>query len=156
MDKSTRLKIREAYKHFKPIERNGICSSPYGLGIDWVNIFSPIEYSVWSDIRYLGVPLYPQYPVGPYFLDFGDPRRKIGIEVDSLKWHKDLSKDMERQKEIEAMGWTIYRIPSRITYKTREDFQDEDGYLVDDAYFTESSEGVLVNIYREFLTWMGQ
>lgn len=43
--------------------------NPYWLNWD----FTPIERELWNDIRGKGLPFYPQIPVGPYFLDFGDP-----------------------------------------------------------------------------------
>lgn len=93
---------------------------------DWINILTPIEYNVWSDIKYLGLPFYPQFPVGRYFIDFADPIKKIGIEVDSKQWHTDKDKDEKRQKELEKLGWRIIRIQGKHTYKQKEDyFTDE-------------------------------
>jgi hypothetical protein len=31
--------------------------------------------------------LYPQYPVGRYFVDFGNPVHKVAIECDGARWH---------------------------------------------------------------------
>jgi len=141
-----RQQIREIYKQVGPVLEKGVRLSPYDLGIQWE--FSPIEDNVWGNIRYLGIPLYPEFPVGPYFIDFADPKKKIGIEVDSIKWHKDKSKDMVKDKYLRSCGWNIYRIPSHMTYKTREDFIDEDGNVNLEDYVFESSEGFLWDIYK--------
>lgn len=149
MNLSIQKKIREAYKEYTPEIISGNRKSPYDLGIDWMGLFSPIEDNVWGSIRYLGLPFYPQYPVGPYFLDFADLIRKIGIEVDSMKWHRNKEKDSLRQEEIEKMGWRIIRINSFLTYKISDDFRDEDGKIDYEKYETESAEGILLKMYRE-------
>lgn len=151
--KLKRERIREAYALCEKDLVNGIRRSPYDLGIDWE--FSPIEYNVWGAIRFLGLPLYPQYPVGPYFVDFGDPKRKIAIEVDSIRWHKDKKKDQERDHQMRKLGWKVFRIPSRMTYKTRTDFEDESGQVDEDFYREECAEGYLVDIYEAFTDWKG-
>lgn len=159
-------KIRESYKTWKPR------SCPYSY-YDWSSIFTPIEDNVWGDIRLLGLPFYPQFPVGRYFIDFADPVNKIGIEVDGREWHQDIEKDLKRQKEIESMGWKIIRIQGRKTFKTYEDYFPEDfeEKLYDkyeeeedrkiqreyyrEEYITECSEGILIelrdNFYRKII-----
>lgn len=71
---------------------------------------TPIETWLWSDIRALDAVLYPQYPVGRYFVDFANPIAKVAIECDGAEWHNDKAKDAARDAELEAMGWTVYRI----------------------------------------------
>lgn len=146
-----REQIREAYKQYEPDLLSGVRRSPYDLGIDWQ--FSPIEDNVWAAIRYLGLPLYPQYPVGRFFVDFGDPKRKIAIEVDSIRWHKDKVKDAMRDKEIQKLGWRVYRIPSYMTYKTREDYTDSEGKVDEENYRDDSAEGYLLDIYEKYTDW---
>ena len=46
----------------------------------------------------LGLPFYPQYPIGKYFVDFADPVKKIVIECDGKKYHQDKEKDKRRQR----------------------------------------------------------
>ena len=60
--------------------------------------------------------MYPQFPVREYFVDFGDPVKKIAIEADGQRWHTDGEKDRERQTRIEQEGWFVYRIEGRQTY----------------------------------------
>lgn len=75
---------------------------------DFYSMMSPIERLVWLDIKYLGLPMYPQFPVLNYVLDFADPVKKIGIEADGKQFH-DIKKDWLRDKELETHGWKIYR-----------------------------------------------
>lgn len=70
---------------------------------------SPIEAALWCDIRETEAVLYPQYPVGRFFVDFGNPVARIAIECDGKVWHQDKAKDAARQAEIEDMGWDVYR-----------------------------------------------
>lgn len=146
-----RNRIRERYKNWKPR------TDPYQYG-DWISLFSPIENNVWSDIRYLGLPMYPQYPVGKYFIDFADPIKKIGIEVDGKEFHQDIEKDEFHQSELEKLGWEIIRITGDKTFKDRRSFISEDeereatseelpGLLAE--YYAESSEGILNRIRND-------
>lgn len=90
-------------------ERSGrVHFDPYRL--DFMLDMTPIESAVWSDIRCAGLPFFPQLPVLRYFLDFADPFKKIGIECDGKEWH-DAEKDAERDANLQAVGWLIYRIP---------------------------------------------
>lgn len=71
---------------------------------------TPIEEQLWCDIRCAGLPMFMQYPVGPYTLDFGDPERKIGIEADGKAFH-DKDRDAARDKRLlEQFGWKVFRV----------------------------------------------
>lgn len=134
-----RLKIREAYARWTPR------SDPYSY-FKWDETFSPIERLVWSEIRMLGLPFYPEFPVGKYFIDFADPIKKIGIEVDGKEFHQDREKDKFRQNELENLGWMIFRISGSTVYKKtdEDDGDEEDRYDLSDFY----SERILKNIKR--------
>jgi very-short-patch-repair endonuclease len=85
--------------------------SPYGSYIDWLKLMSPIEQDAWNYIRGFGrMPLYPQYPVGKFFTDFGNPYFKIAIECDGKAFHQDKEKDYKRDCEFHKLGWTVYRV----------------------------------------------
>lgn len=81
--------------------------------VNWVALFTPIEKALWHDIRDCNAVFYPQYPVGRYFVDFGNPVARVAIECDGARYHQDKEKDAERQKTIEAIGWRVYRISGR-------------------------------------------
>ena len=90
--------------------------------VDWLRIFTPIEQALWHDIRAASAVLYPQFPAGQYFVDFGNPVARVAIECDGALWHQDKEKDQERQRAIEAMGWKVYRITGR---DCKSDFNEE-------------------------------
>lgn len=96
---------------------------PYAA--DWVAVFTPIEFSLWCDIRGQGLVLYPQYPVGRYFADFANPKAKVVIECDGAAFHTDYARDQERDWYMEERGWTVYRIPGRMCVAPDE--IEEDG-----------------------------
>lgn len=81
--------------------------SPYP--IDWIPYFSPIESMAWGEIRCLGLPFWPQFPIGQYFADFADPIKKIVIECDGKEFHSR-EKDAPRDAYMNVKGWRVYRI----------------------------------------------
>lgn len=82
-----------------------------------------IEGYAWEDIRGQGLPLYPQFPVLDYFIDFGDPRLKIGVELDGEAFH-DRERDLNRDQRLWREGWRIFRIPGRETLPTPYDIRE--------------------------------
>lgn len=66
--------------------------------------------------------VYMQVPVLKYSLDFAIPAHKLAIEIDGDYWHARGSAQLntmnlirradeaERDKTLEKMGWTIFRI----------------------------------------------
>lgn len=89
---------------------------------------SPIEQLLWGDIRQQNMVMYPQYPVGRYFVDFANPVAKVAIECDGAAFHVDAARDASRQREIEAMGWTVYRITGADCVRDEIVMEDEDGH----------------------------
>lgn len=158
MDACLRKRIRETYKDLIPtIMESRHQTDPYIFDFDMP--MTPIEENVWHDIRVLGLPFYMQFPVGPYFIDFADPIKKIGVEVDGKEWHQDHDADDKREKELNRLGWVIVRIPGYKTFKRRSDFfqNDEDEYIDLEArdacmnmFLAESSEGILLSLKRKW------
>lgn len=83
--------------------------SPYF--VDWD--FSPAESAAWGALRSSSnvAPLYPQVPVFNWFVDFGNPRRRVGLEVDGKQWH-DPHRDRERDLQLWGQDWRIFRVPA--------------------------------------------
>src|SRR3990167_2781162 len=107
-----RQDLKEAYqKYWKPY------ITPYAIQDDWVSLLTPIEYNVWDEMRHWGLLFYPQYPIGKYFVDFADPINKLIVEVDGKDFHQNKEKDDIRQKEIETLGWKVFRFSGTETYK---------------------------------------
>lgn len=82
---------------------------------------TPIEVWLWADIRQAGVVMYPQFPVAGFFVDFGNPRAKVAIECDGRDYHLDKQKDIARDRVLEGMGWTVYRLTGS---ECRQEFDD--------------------------------
>ena len=99
--------IRDYYAKVTPAILSGYRPDPYELGL--YEFFTPIEKAVWEEIRYHGLPFYPQYPVGRRFVDFGDPIMQLAIEVDGKAFHSR-EIDAPRDAEIAAQGWQMMRI----------------------------------------------
>ena len=138
------LQIRKAHK------LNEGTDDPYFM--DWK--FTPIEYAVWQDIRGCSLPMLPQVPVLKYFIDFGDPIKKIGIECDGKAWH-DPVKDRKRDIDLSAVGWKIFRIPGHVCKRILADpweLDKEDSYFNEKvhAWFTNTATGVVYSIRQAY------
>lgn len=158
-------RIREHYRTELPrmmaeYERTGrMHFDPYRL--DFTADMTPIEASVWSDIRCAGLPFLPQIPALNYFIDFADPFQKIAIECDGKEWH-DAEKDAKRDARLAEDGWTVYRIPGhkckRLLKLPTDLLADKEhaGYTEDEAlrlvtphaieWFANTSEGIVAAI----------
>ena len=91
-----------------PMIEAGDRVSPYFL--EWE--MTPIEREAWNSIRRTGMPFYPQCPIGGVFIDFGDPHKKLGIELDGAAYH-DADRDFVRDTRLFKLGWRIFRITGR-------------------------------------------
>jgi hypothetical protein len=126
--------VRQGYMEIGDIilegARRGNIVEPYFLpwGEFWKK--SPPEFATWWSIRYYYLPLYPQYPILNYFVDFGDPWQRVGIEADGRSYH-DEEKDLRRDEELFEMGWKVFRIP---------EVETRPGYLGPDDEFRELDE----------------
>ena len=90
--------LREFYNCIDVNEYN-----PYPYGMDWSQVFTPIEFQVWQDIRGTGADYWPQFPIGRFVVDFADPAIKVAIEADGARWH-DEERDSQRDQELSDMG----------------------------------------------------
>jgi len=102
----------------------------FGIGAyawDGILTLTPIEQALWADFRSLGIVMYPQYPVGRFFVDFGNPKAHVAIECDGAAYHQDVESDKRRQQEIQSLGWTVYRFTGRECKQATEDFDSYGG-----------------------------
>ena len=108
--------IRQAYMQMMPdimaMSKRDHTMMVHPYFFDWGSLFTPIEMDAWCSIRSKGVPLYPQFPVFNYFIDFANPYLKIGLELDGKQWHDEV-KDKKRDEFLYSHGWRIYRIKGR-------------------------------------------
>lgn len=118
-----KLSLRKRYLENMDIVMDETGFDPYVL-IENLNM-TPIEDNVWASIRYLGIRMWPQFPIRNYFVDFADPIQRICVEVDGKQYHQDKEKDMKRQKEIEGDGWQVIRIEGRHTYRCLQEEENE-------------------------------
>lgn len=128
-------------------------TDPYSPHIDWPSMFTPIEMATWGCLRSFGrAPMYPQYPVGRYFADFGHPGAKIALECDGKQWHQDKAKDLYRDMEFKKMGWIVYRISGADCNRIYEQFEElresndytpEEKYNILYEYFTTTVDGLI-------------
>ena len=125
-------------------KKNRWCNA-YANEIDFVSIMSPIEFSAWQAIRSIcKIPLYPQYPVGQYWVDFANPHHKIVLECDGKEFHQDIEKDKDRDYFLNSMGWTVYRATGSECNKIVSLYiEDEDYYDREEIY-----QDKLVDYYK--------
>lgn len=111
-------RFEEALQHYKAHMEQILSAGSSSWGVDpyeWecFTRMTPIESALWSAIREVGVVMYPQFPIGPFFADFCNPVAKVVIECDGAAWHQDKEKDARRQQFIEAQGYTVLRITGK-------------------------------------------
>ncbi len=95
-----------------------------------------IEEAFWQETmtqEWKGVGLKPQHWImargSHYRLDFAVPDLKIGIEIDGFESHsdtQDIAADRKRQRDLEAIGWTIIRFGGQEVY-------DDPAYCAEEA-----------------------
>lgn len=92
-------------------DRDEFGIDPYAW--DGLICMTPIEDWMWCHCRDVGIVVYPQYPVGQFFVDFANPRARVAIECDGAAYHHDFAADRSRQQKIQSIGWTVYRFTGR-------------------------------------------
>ena len=130
---------------------------------DWRNTLSDIQLKVYKDIKSVGTYLYPLYPIGDYFIDFGNPFKKVGIEI--------LYKEREREERLaciqyfEKLGWTVYTLESKYVENSAEELFSKQmnrpgqNFYSDDNMFEfveqnkdKSSECLIYYIKQKYIT----
>ena len=111
-------RFEEALQHYRANMGQILAAGSSAWGVDpyeWecFTRMTPIESALWSAIREIGIVMYPQFPIGPFFADFCNPVAKVVIECDGAAWHQDKEKDDRRQKFIEEQGYTVLRITGK-------------------------------------------
>lgn len=115
----TRLKaIRELYQAHERLGEDFNGFDPYSLELH--DHWSPIEWRLWQDVRSLSrMDMLPQFPVGPYFLDFANPKHKIGVEADGKAFHNAVRDKARDQRLWDQYGWKVYRVSGAETFRSR-------------------------------------
>ena len=75
---------------------------------------SPLEIGVIKSLTSAGFRVTPQFAVGGYRIDIvvGNEGKRLAIECDGDRYHTqdNLQQDLERQAQLERMGWRFLRI----------------------------------------------
>jgi len=74
---------------------------------------SPAERRVSIALQVFGESFVPEYKLGPYIFDFGFPKLKFLLEVDSWTWHHSRSRrirDARKASFANELGWEVYRL----------------------------------------------
>ncbi len=78
---------------------------------------SPLERMLYYELRYqYKGQIVPQFPLGPYWIDFAIPKYKLALECDGHQYHsseKAQLHDRNRDVYMKRMGWKVLRF----TYK---------------------------------------
>lgn len=129
-DFERRLILKGFYSHYtkRIIDNKGV-ADVYMLGDSTMKHMTPIEQMFFRLTRTIGrCYLFPEYPVGNYFVDFGNPFHKIAVECDGKEWH-DSEKDRLRDIELHKMGWIVFRLSGSDLFKDEteeiQEFEDE-------------------------------
>jgi very-short-patch-repair endonuclease len=145
--------IRQAYMEMMPLIMATAKASPTrGIDpyfLDWEKHFSPIESIAWASIRMRGMPLYPQFPLFNYFIDFANPYFRIGVELDGKQHDQDA--DRERDDQLAEYGWSIFRISGveanteyeNLTDAEIADYSEEHKRSVLKHWLLETCDGVI-------------
>ena len=83
------------------------------------------EERVWAALRggkIDGHKFRRQHPVGPYFADFACDRLRLIIEIDGGVHRLDevAARDLERQRALEALGWSVIRVTNDEVFEEPE------------------------------------
>ena len=75
--------IKKRYKvWFRRAIREQHYTLPYYEIQSWDKMLNAVAHNIFDDIKCLGVPLYPVYPISEFdYIHFGNPFIKIGIEI---------------------------------------------------------------------------
>lgn len=120
--------------------------------VPWESVLNANETNLFHCFRASGFPMYPQFPVGKYWVDFGNPFYKVAIEADSKTFHT-IEKDIDRDFDLKKMGWTVYHIPSSLSFSKKQVdvynvYRYDENYVETwEDYLRNTLEGVLDCIY---------
>lgn len=120
--------IRLAYNFHMPrileSARTGKIINPYI--VSWQ--FTDLQDCVWSEVRGIGLPFYPLFPIQQFYADFADPARKIVLDIEgiAMPYPAELERVKKREQAFLADGWEIHTISSSTVRRLLHDVFDED------------------------------
>lgn len=91
---------------------------------DWKKTLNEIEFKFYSDIKSIGVRLYPYYPFESITIDFANPFVKVAVIILYKKSNPTSIK--KKTDTLQKYGWTVYTLQSKaVTYSAKELFSKE-------------------------------
>lgn len=105
--------------------RNDLIRFAKGLGNKWRfgKEASPLEDKILNAFLEFGFRPEWEHPVGYYLLDFAFPKIKLGIELDSDKYHsseEQKTKDEIKTNYLRDKGWKIERLAGWVCWRHPE------------------------------------
>lgn len=122
--------VFDSIRAFYVASDSAIKARPLEWGVDprmyfWRQMLTPIEAAMWEVLQASGQKFYPQYPIGNFFVDFAHPAARLVIECDGAAFHQDRKKDALRDAQLNAEGWTVFRITGRECMQDEDEDSDE-------------------------------
>jgi very-short-patch-repair endonuclease len=128
--------------------------------LNWNRFLSPIERTAWNSIRETShIPLYPQFPVFNFFIDFANPLIRIGLELDGKNYHST-KMDLQRDLKLSRFGWKIFRVTgaeTKVKYLDRSELEEreivgQEKYNAIENWIMNTSDGLIQSLkYWYFL-----
>jgi len=128
--------------------------------LNWNRFLSPIERTAWNSIRETSyIPLYPQFPVFNFFIDFANPLLRIGLELDGKNYHSKET-DLQRDLKLSKFGWKIFRLSgaeTKVKYLDRSELEErevvgQEKYDAIENWIMNTSDGLIQSMkYWYFL-----
>ena len=103
-------------KDQKEAKRNYMLNGGSAYTLSFVKNPSKPQVELFELVKQLCFCATLNYPVKEVnrVIDIAIPFHKIAIEYDCWYWHQDEEKDIQRQKQIESLGWKFIRYRDRI------------------------------------------
>lgn len=122
--------------------------------------FYDLEKKAWDTILSSRLCFFPQWselsgyekdPFRHYYLDFANPWLKLAIEIDGKQHNqpKAKKKDIERDKRLRSLGYTVYRIPSSALHVKEIRRDQESRHYNEDPCVDDVYDGLLDEAYGE-------
>jgi|GEM_PF-1875678 len=133
------VQVKERYDYwYRRALDTGVNKLPYYEIESWDKLLNPVALRVFEDIKFMGIPLYPMYPLTEStVLHFANPFNKIAIEIN----YKNSKQELLARKLaiLKAAGWQVYKTASQKSYYSFEEYFNFQ-YKEVDVVFSELDE----------------
>ena len=134
-------------KYYAEALKTRVYKLPYYEVQEWDKVLDPVALHIFEDIKIIGIPLYPIFPVAEnQYLHFANPFNRVGIEIVYKNSDKNI---IHRKLELlRSQGWTVYESISTKSHYTFEDFYS---YITGkELAFEESEDGEIMEFLEKF------